>query len=187
MARPDTGRLRAALAAAAEDAVIDLARAGDTLAFEELIRHRQGALRQLLRRLCNDAGMADDLAQETFVRAWQGLHTLRANAALWRWLRRIAVRSWLQQVQRNGPATAAGMDVELEAGSHHDEPARSDRLDLDAALARLAPAPRACMVLAYQAGMSQTEIAESLQLPLGTVKTQMNRSTALLKQRLAGE
>lgn len=88
MARTDAGGARASLASVAEDAVIELARAGNIAAFEELMRRRQGQLRQLLRRLCGDAALADDLSQETFVRAWQSLSSLRFKEAFWRWLRR---------------------------------------------------------------------------------------------------
>ena len=83
MGQSDGGGPRTNLASASEDAVIELARVGDMPAFEELVRRRQQQLRQLLRRLCNDASLADDLCQETFVRAWQSLPSLRVNAAFW--------------------------------------------------------------------------------------------------------
>ena len=59
--------------------------------------------------------------------------------------------------------------------------------DLDAGLARLAPAARACMVLAYQAGLTRSEIADALNLPLGTVKTHITRSTQALRHWLGAE
>lgn len=178
MARSDWAGLRASLAIAPEDTVIELARTGDIASFEELIRRRQSQLRQLLRRLCSDASLADDLSQETFVRAWQALPSLRENAAFWSWLRRIAARTWIQHAQRQRLIFVEN----LEETSMISEPVDSDRHDLDAALARLSPPARACMVMAYQAGMTHSEIAETLGLPLGTVKTHITRSTQVLRQ-----
>jgi RNA polymerase sigma-70 factor (ECF subfamily) len=201
MPRPDESRFRAALASADEATVIELARSDDPAAFEELVRRRQGQVRQLLRRLCGDAHLADDLAQETFVRAWRGLPSLQANAAFWGWLRRIAARTWAKHLQRQHPHGPFAHHQPLgEHGTGHADddggdgiaadaagtggPTPEERLDLDTALARLAPAARACMILAYQAGMSHSEIAEALALPLGTVKTHITRSTRALRQWL---
>lgn len=181
-----TGR-RSALEAASEDVVLTLARSGDMAAFEVLVRRRQGQVRGLLRRLSNDAALADDLSQETFVRAWQGLSSLRADAAFWSWLRRIAVRTWARHAQRRPPAADVDLGdlVDVADAAPGSEPAAAgESRDLDAALARLAGPARSCMVLAYQAGMSHAEIAGVLGLPLGTVKSHIARSTQLLRQWL---
>lgn len=178
---------RKALEAASEDVVLTLARSGDLVAFEVLVCRRQGQVRALLRRLSNDAALADDLSQETFVRAWQGLASLRADAAFWSWLRRIAVRTWARHAQRRPPAA----DVDLgdlvdvaDTAPDSDPAAAGASRDLDAALARLAGPARNCMVLAYQAGMPHVEIASVLGLPLGTVKSHITRSTQLLRRWL---
>lgn len=187
MSKPDGVRMPRSYALTGEDAVIELARGGDMAAFEELIRRRQAPLRALLRRLCNDAALADDLSQETFVRAWQALPSLRNNAAFWSWLRRIAARTWAQHLKRQR-LRFVDTFVHVEDSDDHaialfsDAPQDCDRRDLDTALARLAPAARACMVLAYQAGMSHSEIADAIGLPLGSVKTHINRSTRALRQ-----
>ncbi len=202
MPRTDGSRFRAALASADEATVIELAQRDDAAAFEELVRRRQGQVRQLLRRLCGDATLADDLAQETFVRAWRGLPSLQSGAAFWSWLRRIAARTWAQHLQRQ---RAHGQFAHLQEASDqwagyadngdgatvhasaNRGPTQEERLDLDTALARLPPAARACMILAYQAGMSHGEIAEALGLPLGTVKTHITRSTKALRKWLVDD
>ena len=183
MGQSDGGGPRTNLASASEDAVIELARLGNMPAFEELVRRRQQQLRQLLRRLCNDASLADDLCQETFVRAWQSLPSLRVNAAFWSWLRRIAARTWMQHAQRERRTSTMDMNSINEAG----ESLVGEHRDIDAGLARLAPAARACMVLAYQAGLTHSEIADALNLPLGTVKTHITRSTQALRHWLGAE
>jgi RNA polymerase sigma-70 factor, ECF subfamily len=170
------------LANAAEAAVIALAAAGDDAAFSELVRRRQSALRQFLRRLCKDHSLADDLAQQAFLSAWRSLPKLASAAAYWPWLRRVAINAWLQHVRRQRDSLASD-ERDLE-----DVPAATtaieERLDLDAALAELPAIPRLCTVLAYSEGMSHAEISGVTGLPLGTVKSHITRGAARLRQRL---
>ncbi len=181
-----------------------LARAGDDAAFTELVRRRQGWLRNLLRRLCRDAALADDLAQESLLQAWRMLPSLRSPAAFGSWLRQLAVSLWLQRVRRRGVEMARGSapagdpdtapaDGQLhipERGAAGGVPAAaaedpSMRLDLDAALARLAPECRMCLVLAYHEGMSHGEISAATGLPLGTVKSHVRRGSGQMRVLLA--
>src|SRR5215470_10513129 len=91
------------LASFDEATVVALARIGDQPAFEELVRRRQSWLRNLLRRLCGNAALADDLAQQTFLSAWRGIGRLRTSQAFGAWLRRLAVHVWLDHVRRHSP------------------------------------------------------------------------------------
>lgn len=170
------------LAGVAEASVIALAVAGDDAAFSELVRRRQSSLRQLLRRLCRDQSLADDLAQQAFLAAWRALPKLKSPAAFWPWLRRLAINAWLQHLRsKREPISFPEEDLDnLSAPAISVEA----RLDLDAALVRLRPAPRLCTVLAYGEGMSHAEIAEVTGLPIGTVKSHISRGAALLRQRL---
>jgi RNA polymerase sigma-70 factor (ECF subfamily) len=93
---------RAQLAAAAEATVVRLAALGDDAAFAELVRRRQSAIRSLLRRLCGESALSDDLAQQTFMAAWSQLAKLRQPAAFGGWLRQIAVNAWLAHLRREG-------------------------------------------------------------------------------------
>lgn len=175
------------LATAAEAVVVALAITGDVPAFEEVVRRRQGPTRALLRRLCRDHALADDLAQETFVQAWRALGTLRAPGAFGGWLKRIAVNAWLAHQRRAGAPL-----VDLDSVADHT-PAPDSPLagrvaverDLDAALAQLTPAQRVCVVLTYAEGLSQTEVAEATGLPLGTVKSHISRGAAALRDHLS--
>src|SRR5512137_269420 len=73
----------------------------DRHAFAQLVRRHQSAVRSVLRRLCaGDAALADDLSQETFVRAWRGLTSWRGGARFSTWLHRVAVNVWLSQARR---------------------------------------------------------------------------------------
>jgi RNA polymerase sigma-70 factor (ECF subfamily) len=166
---------------APEAALVILARLGDQDAFGSLVRRRQGSVRGLLRRLSADPALGDDLAQETFVRAWQGLGRLREPSAFGGWLRQIAVSVWLQHARRRRVV----LDPISESDDISISPADpAERLDVDAALGRLSGAERLCLVLAHVEGMSHSEIAESTGLPLGTVKSHINRGAARLRRWL---
>jgi len=170
------------LADVAEAAVIALAAAGDDRAFGELVRRRQSSLRHLLRRLCRDPSLADDLAQQAFMSAWRGLPGLASPAAFWPWLRRLAINVWLQDLraQRRSLAVPEEHLESLPAPRESIE----ERFDLDTALAQLPPSSRLCTVLAYGEGMSHGEIAGVTGLPLGTVKSHITRGTARLRAQL---
>ena len=167
---------------AAEASVVALACAGDQSAFEELVRRHQSSIRNLLRSLCRNTALADDLAQETFLQAWKHLKSLRVPAAFAGWLRRLAINSWRQHLRREG---AFGKLAELEGGDVVSTPAVTECLDLNSALAALAPNVRLCVVLSYHEGMSHGEIAAATHLPLGTVKSHIARGTARLRELLA--
>lgn len=162
-------------------AVVALAVNGDDAAFGELVRRRQSATRQLLRRLTRDPALADDLAQLSFLQAWKSIRSLQSPAAFGAWLRKLTVNCWLQH------ARLKQREVELDEETLLDVPAAAttaERLDLDAALARLPPASRLCVVLAYSEGMSHAEISEATAIPLGTVKSHVNRGAARLREWL---
>ena len=176
-------RLSAAdLKQAADPLVIALACAGDARAFAELVARRQGRVRKFMYHLCRKPSLGDDLAQQVFMTAWRSMKQLRSAAAFDGWLKRIMVTTWLEQVRRREIIYAAEVDAE-QAGSYRETTA--ERLDLDAALARLQPEVRLCVVLAYNDGLSHSEIAELTRLPLGTVKSHIARGGARLRVSLA--
>ncbi|HEU4652885.1 MAG TPA: sigma-70 family RNA polymerase sigma factor [Steroidobacteraceae bacterium] len=171
------------MASAPETVVVELARAGDLTAFRELVRRREQSIRGLLRRLSRNAAQADELSQEVFIQAWRGIKRLQTNAAFWSWLRQIAVRTWMHALrdeqQRAIAHSAVGSDAIAEVSSCDE-----DCLDLDAALAELEPPVRLCVVLSYQVEMSHSEIADVTGLPLGTVKSHINRGAKTLREIL---
>ena len=177
---------QAPLALASESLVVTLAIGGDVAAFAELVARREAGLRDLLRRLCGERELGDDLAQQAFVTAWRKLPGLRQPGAFAGWLRRIAVNTWLQHARRGrlleGELTdyavaAASRDVGIEAAADH-------RIDLERALSQLRPAERLCVVLAHAEGLSHGEIAETTGFPLGTVKSHVARGSARLRALL---
>jgi RNA polymerase sigma-70 factor (ECF subfamily) len=177
--RDSGGRLEEA----PEAIVVAQAMGGDDRAFAELVRRRQKRVRDLLRRLCGDHALADDLAQKTFVRAWRGVGALRDPGAFGGWLKRVAVHAWLTEARRAPEPVDDDEDAFLAAPDPASWPQRIvSGLDLERALAGLGPAQRLCVVLAHGEGMTHAEIAEATQLPLGTVKSHVLRGTSKLKR-----
>ena len=168
-----------ALGEATEATVVALAAAGDDAAYSELVRRRQSAVRNLMRRLCRDAALADDLAQQVFLQAWRALRGLKSAAAFGGWLRKLAVNVWLQHERANRVETES-----TPAFTPSFTPSLSEKIDLDSALATLPPNVRLCVVLAYSEGMSHGEISAATAIPLGTVKSHVTRGSARLRELL---
>jgi RNA polymerase sigma factor (sigma-70 family) len=178
-------------AAADEATLVALAKIGDRPAFDELVKRRQSWLRNLLRRLCGDAALADDLAQQAYLLAWRGIGGLKANGAFGGWLRRLGVNAFMDHVRRRDPLNAvdANSEATLEMLAETPVPL-AENIDLDRALQLLSPPVRLCIVLSYKEGMSHSGIVEATGLPLGTVKSHINRGLQQLRKLLgtnAGE
>lgn len=174
------------LTKASEHGVVALAKTGSHPAFEELVIRYQSWLRNLLRRLSNDPVLADDLTQQVFLQAWQSIKKLESNQAFGGWLKRLAVNTWLQHVRRNDPLTFLNDNTEgeLEALLPPHKESVGKSLDLDYALALLQPQVRLCVTLSYHEGMSHASITELTQIPLGTVKSHINRGVQKLRELL---
>ncbi len=161
-----------------------LSAAGGRREFGELVRRHQAGVRALLRRMGADPAAADDAAQDAFLTAFGKVSEFRGEGTFGAWLRRIAVRQYIRRAQQ-----AAGRDQQL-AILHDDEQgaqAAADpgaRMDLDAALMTLAPVERLCVTLSHGAGLSHPEIADALNVPLGTVKSHVKRGLDKLRARL---
>ena len=153
----------------------------DRHAFAQLVRRHQSNVRSLLRRLTGgDLARADDLAQESFLRAYRGLSGFRGGARFSSWLYRIAYNVFLSDPVRPGRGERSG-------GEEGDRPAGSAMLrhDLDQALLALGPVERLAVVLSYQVGATHEEIASILGCPLGTAKTHVLRARERLRAFLS--
>jgi RNA polymerase sigma-70 factor (ECF subfamily) len=152
----------------------------DHEAFAELVRLHQSAIRQFLRRLTgHDRERADDLAQETFLRAYRHLATFQGRGRFLGWLFRIAFQVFVNDRRaRRIPLTP--LPEEVEAPVDEAERAITQRT-FDQLMARLPTNERAAIALHYQHGMSHPEIAEALNIPLGTVKTLIRRGRQALQ------
>ncbi len=165
-----------------EALIVTLARSGDRDAFGELVRRRQSWVRNLMRRSCGNAELANDLSQQVFLTAWRKIGQLRNPEKFSVWLRRLAIHTWLQHARRNG---ALGKTVEIRDSDLVQRETSGAAIDLDRALASLPDVVRLCIVLSHGEGMTQEEIADHTGLPLGTVKSHIRRGVQRLQDFLS--
>jgi len=161
-----------------------LAAAGHRAAFGELVRRHGSAVRALLRRMGADSALADDIAQDACLAAFERISEFRGEGTFQAWLKRIASRLYLRRAKRE--LGRALLQDAPEAEADGSRASADARLDLDEALRALAPGERVCVSLCYGAGFSHAEAAELLNAPLGTVKSHVKRGLDKLRERLAG-
>jgi RNA polymerase sigma-70 factor, ECF subfamily len=178
-----------------EDAVlVRKAQQGNMDAFESLVRKHQHRVYALCRRLTGAHQSADDLAQETFIKAYFALARFDAEWPLYPWLRRIALNAGLNYLKARGrersledgppgdrrTPTAAPADNPEERFERAEFQARLDR-----AVESLPPDQKSVFVLRFHESLSYEEISRTLGLPLGTVMSRLNRARQKLKGLLA--
>ncbi len=157
----------------------------DHHAFAELVRNHQSAVRGLLRQLTrSDLALADDLAQETFLRAYKNIRSFRGEAKFSTWLYRIAYNCFREEARKR--KELVGID-ETQLAAEEDPQTVDPALkhDLMHALQLLPLHERSAILLCCQNGLSHDEAARVLDIPLGTVKTNVLRGREKLKKTLA--
>ena len=162
-----------------EELVARVVAAEDTAAFETLVRRHQSKVRNWLRQLTRDPARADDLAQETFIRAWQRLRTFEGRSKFSSWVMKIAFNSFLQAKRRPDYGAAVGF-------TQRDEEVVVPFLeapDVEKMLAVLATDERHVMILCYAHGLSHGDVSEVLDIPLGTVKSHAQRAKTKIRER----
>jgi RNA polymerase sigma factor (sigma-70 family) len=173
-----------AAAARLDAALVARALGGDGgTAFAALVRRHQGTVRAQLQRLTNgDRAWAEDLAQETFLKAWRKLNQFRSQARFSTWLYRIAYTTFLQAAcdRRPEPETRGCEDVSAQDDSRRV----ALRQDLETALRELPETESRALMLCYDFDMSHQDAAFVLGIPVGTVKTHIARGKAKLRERL---
>lgn len=161
---------------------------GDRNAFSELVRlHAQGVT-NVIYRMCGDTQLAEDAAQETFIRAWLNLSTYRPQTPLRNWLYRIAVNAATDMLRKERRILPDDIeDLHLTDGhpaletlvSQHERTTWVQR-----AILSLPDASRAVLVLREYEGLSYHEISATLDIPVGTVMSRLNYARNLLKAKL---
>ena len=152
---------------------------GDPDAFSLLVERHQQKIRCFLRRLLGgDDSAADDLAQETFLAAFQKIHTFRGQAALGTWLHTIAYRQFVSLTRKQKRMQVM---AEVPDAGHDAREATDSEIMARQLLDQLGPEDRACLTLAYSVGMSHAEIARVVDQPLGSVKARIHRAKIKLQ------
>ena len=169
-----------------EEPLIRRAQGGDMAAFEQLYRDHVGRVFAVCMRLAGDASLAEELAQEAFIRAWQKLGSFRGESAFSSWLYTLAVNTAL--TERRSRRRRTSRVVATDDLAAFDKPGRppgpEHGFDLERALAQLPPGARAVLVLHDVEGYKHHEIAEMTGIAEGTSKAQLHRARRLLREAL---
>lgn len=163
--------------------------AGDTRAFEALVERHQRRVYRFIRRQVSGAGVAEDLAQETFLQAYRVLASFRSEARFSTWLLGIARNIVLNSLNRDWRAEDLGDDEADAGGASGRDPAmlvlRDEALvQLQDAVERLPGELRECLLLAAVEDLDYDEVAGLLGIPAGTVKSRLSRARAQLRATL---
>ena len=185
-----------------DQVLVDRARAGEQRAFTQLVERHAGRVRSILLRLTSDPDRVDDLAQETFLRAYRGLDRFRGDAAFGTWVVQIAVHAArdglrhrrrqqnvvsLDELREQSPETADPQALDAwsdptDAVGDHELQARLVR-----ALEELPPKYREVFVLHHQHELPYEELAQITGDSVGSLKVRAHRARQLLKERVFEE
>ena len=170
--------------------------ANDATAFGELVRRHQGVVRGFLRRLAKDVTQADDLAQDTFLKAFQKIGSYKGPGRFRSWLLSIAYREFLMSRRKadswnrvmgvigmgqNVSETAEAADGLVEEAQPHHGDQVAAALDLERGLVHLKGPEKEALLLCDAYGFSHAEAAKMMKAPLGTVKSHVLRGRKRLR------
>ena len=170
-----------------ESDLITQSKQGDRWAFSELVRQHRSGVINVVYRMCGDANIAEDAAQEAFIRAWQHLEKYQPKAAFRTWLYRIAINSAHNIIRKQKPT------VDMENFALRDKTPGPERSvenkelahTIQQAVLSLPEASRSVLVLREYGGLSYREIADTLGIPMGTVMSRLNYARRVLRRLLA--
>jgi len=170
-----------------ETNLVFCAQQGDRQAYGELVIMYRESVVGVVYRMCGDAQVAEDAAQEAFIRAWQHIRRYQPRASFRSWVYRIAVNAALDVLRREKPSA----DIEAvplavtDAGPLAAVEAQERAQAVQQAVLGLPPASRTVLILREYQGLSYQEIADALDIPSGTVMSRLNYARKHLQQTLA--
>ncbi|MCS6949609.1 MAG: sigma-70 family RNA polymerase sigma factor [Armatimonadota bacterium] len=179
--------------------IIERSLRGERDAFDELVRRYERQAYNLAYRLTGNYDDASDVVVEAFVRAFQGLHTFRGDANFSTWLHRIVVNTFLdlrkrargrqhlsleEQLELDGGDTLTRQIEDTSPGPQELVEQEERERALQWAIDQLPPERRILIVLYHFENLSYEEIAQILNLPVGTVKSRLNRARLALREIL---
>jgi RNA polymerase sigma-70 factor (ECF subfamily) len=193
---------RVDLVSATDQEVVALAREGREAAYRELVRRYERPVFSLVLRMVRDRQLAEDLAQETFVKALNAIATYRPEYKFSSWIFKIANNAAIDHLRRRevntlsldgAPNATSQEDIEataLQVGDKAETPlaeleSRELGTAIERAIGHLRPEYRSCILLRHVEGLAYEEIAQMLDLPLGTVKTYIHRARHELRGMLS--
>lgn len=177
------------------------AAAGDQFAFELLVIKYQRRIQRLIGRMVRDVDLVEDIAQETFIRAYRALHQFRGDAQFYTWLYRIAVntaKKFLLDMKRDPTVSQTAVssnDNEDETSWHKHEPIADETPETALAAKEIAGAVNAALLalpddlqqaltLREIEGLSYEEIGEAMNCPIGTVRSRIFRAREAISNKI---
>ena len=175
-----------------ESQLIDAALQGETTAFGELVRRYQDRLFSAVVHILGSRSDAEDVVQDAFIQAYVKLDTFKQNSRFYTWLYRIAFNVSISRRRRRrvevsveeGREATGNEPVDLAASPTHHLEEEERREQLHAAMARLTHEHREIIVLRHMEDFSYEEIAEVLEISVGTVRSRLHRARASLLEHL---
>jgi RNA polymerase sigma-70 factor (ECF subfamily) len=167
-----------------EGEVLERAAAGDSSAFEEIVREHQSMVFSLACYFLHDAARAEEIAQEAFLRLFQNLDRIESPAHLVQWLRKVTWRCAIDESRKNSHQPSVSLeDAPEPAVEQKGGDLLADR-SVRAMVASLPPRPRMMVILRYQEELELAEIARVMGIPVNTVKSSLNRALGVLRNKL---
>jgi RNA polymerase sigma-70 factor (ECF subfamily) len=172
-----------------DEALLERFRAGDAAAFGEIVDRHERRVFAIAIRICRHHEDARDVTQDVFVAALRALKSFRGDAQLSTWLHRVAVNASLDLVRRRGRREGSGLEEIEDAPTAEPGPetAAIDSVrarEVHRALGRIAADQRAVIVLHDLQGLDYAEVAATLEIPVGTVKSRLHRARLALAKEL---
>ncbi len=172
--------------ACSPDELLTRASAGESAAFAALVLRYQRTVYSIALRMLSDRHRAEDLAQEVFLQLYRSLESIDSDAHLAFWLRKVAMNRAIDRIRQEA---RYGNEPLTEAAAVIDESGETDPLlerRMAELVAQLPPAARAVVVLRYQEDLDPVDIANTLDMPINTVKSHLKRSLSSLRARMLG-
>jgi RNA polymerase sigma-70 factor, ECF subfamily len=169
-------------------ALVDRAKRGDSEAFDALARTVGDRCMAIACRILRDADLAEDAVQAALITAWRELRTLRDPDRFEPWLHQILTHACYAEARRRGRWSAAVRVIPVEGTYGPDETLTvHDRDQLERAFRRLTLEQRTVLVFHHYLGLPLSEVADRLDIPIGTVKSRMHFATAALRASLEAD
>lgn len=182
----------------ADQALVEQVQRGDKRAFELLVAKYQRKIFRLLSRLIRDSAEIEDVAQEAFIKAYRALPNFRGESAFYTWLYRIAINTAKNYLVAQGRRAPTTTETEIDEAENFDE---GDQLRdvntpdsmllskqvgeaVNRAIERLPEDLRTAIVLRELEGLSYEEIAETMNCPIGTVRSRIFRAREAIAEEL---
>jgi len=176
------------LSPANEIMLVKQAQNGDCNAFSELVRMHAGNVQRVVYRMCGNMQLAEDAAQETFIQAWLRLPSYRPRSSLRNWLYRIAVNTTIDMLRKEKRILPDAVEdlqlMDLQPGPESILASNERAQWIRTAIVALPAAGRSVLVLREYEGLSYKEIADTLDIPVGTVMSRLSYARKLLKEKL---